>query len=137
MNDALLLPPVPLPDPDSQGFWDALAADELAICRCADCRRWMQPPMERCRYCGGETAFEPVSGRGSVFSYIVVRHPAVPGHTPPYVVVLVDLDEEPGVRLTGIIDADPADVQIDMAVRADIREIGASGINGVFFVPAT
>jgi uncharacterized OB-fold protein len=134
MNDALLLPPIPLPDVESQGFWDALGAGHVAICRCTACRLWMQPPLEHCRGCGSNTAFERASGNGTVFSFIVVRHPAVPGHMPPYVVALVELDEQPGLRLTGILDLEPEEVEVGMAVQADIREIGAAGINGVWWV---
>lgn len=131
---ALLLPPVPIPDVDSQGFWHALAANRVDICRCTECRTWMQPPLEHCRRCGADTRFETASGSGTVFSFIVVRHPAVPGHVPPYVVALVELDEQPGLRLTGILDVDPDLVAIDMAVTADIRPVGKSGINGIWWV---
>jgi len=136
MTDALLLPPVPRPDVESQGFWDALAADRLDMCRCTECRQYLQPPLEHCRHCAAPTRFETVSGRGSVFSYIVVRHPAVPGHLPPYVIALVELDEQAGLRLTGILDLDPSQVQIGMPVAADIRAVGESGINGVWWVAA-
>lgn len=132
--EVLLLPPIPVPDVESQGFWDALADDRLDLCRCTECRTWMQPPLEHCRRCGAETAFEPASGNGTVYSFIVVRHPAVPGHVPPYVVAMVELDEQPGLRLTGILDLDPDAVEIGMAVTADIREIGDSGINGVWWL---
>jgi uncharacterized OB-fold protein len=131
---ALLLPPVPVPDADSAGWWEALAGGTLAICRCRGCRRWLHPPLEACRHCGAPTALEPVSGRGTIFSFIVVRHQAVPGHTPPYVVAIVDLDEQRGLRLTGRVDADPARVTIGAAVRAEIRAIGDSGFSGPTFV---
>lgn len=134
--DAFLLPPLPRPDLESQGFWDGLAADRLDLCRCTACRTWMQPPLERCRRCGAETAFETTSGRGTVFSHIVVRHPAVPGHPPPYVIALVDIDEQPGVRLTGVLDVDPeATIEIGMPVVAEIRDIGDSELKGVWWVP--
>lgn len=132
--EVLLLPPIPVPDVESQGFWDALADDRLDLCRCTECRTWMQPPLEHCRRCGAETTFEPASGNGTVYSFIVVRHPAVPGHIPPYVVAMVELDEQPGLRLTGILDLDPDAVEIGMAVTADVREIGDSGINGVWWL---
>ena len=76
----LQTPPQPAPDADSAGFWAATAAGELRLCRCADCRRWHQPPLERCPACGGATGFELVSGCGRIKSFIVVRHPAVPGY---------------------------------------------------------
>ena len=83
MTDALRLAPVPVIDPDSAAYWESLRQGTLAICRCTECRRWMHPPLERCRYCGGASAVEPVSGVGSVYSFIVVRRAMVPGFPPP------------------------------------------------------
>ena len=134
MTDTVrLLPPVPVVDTDSAGYWQALERGVFAICRCSACRLWMHPPLERCRRCGAETAFEGVSGRGTVFTYIVVRHPSVPGFVPPYVVALVELDEQPGLRLSAIVQADPAKVTIGAPVRAVIREIGRSGFSSPVF----
>ena len=59
--------------------------------------------------------FEEVSGDGTIFSYIVVRQALVPGRVPPYVVGLVELVEQPGLRINAVIDADPADVRIGQA----------------------
>jgi len=122
----LQTPPQPAPDADSAGFWAATAAGELRLCRCADCRRWHQPPLGRCPACGGATGFELVSGCGRIKSFIVVRHPAVPGYLEdlPYVVAIVDLDEQEGLRLPGrLLDADPARVDVGRAVRAEIVDL--------------
>lgn len=132
-TDAATLPPVPVPDPVSAGYWESLAGGVFAICRCGDCRRWMHPPQETCRYCGGLTAFEAVTGVGTVFSFIVVRHQSIPGHVPPYVVAIVELDEQPGLRLTALVEAEPSDVAIGAPVRAVIREIGTSGFHAPSF----
>ena len=69
-------PAVPRGDPDSAGFWAAVDGGSLALCRCEECSAWLQPPLERCRHCGGATTFVPASGHGVVYSYIVVRHPS-------------------------------------------------------------
>ena len=120
-------------DPDSAGFWAAVDAGALALCRCAECRSWLQPPLERCRHCGAATAFEPATGRGVVYSYIVVRHKGI---TPfaddvPYVVVLVELDE--GVRLPGrLLDGPDSGVQIGQAVNVEIVD-SPSGEQNVAF----
>ncbi len=108
------VPPQPVPDPDSVGYWDALAGGGLALCRCATCRTWMHPPLERCRRCGGATAFEPVSGAGAVHSFIVMHRASVPGQGPgPHVIAVVDLDDAPGARLSGrVAGAGPGDVTI-------------------------
>jgi uncharacterized OB-fold protein len=126
MIDTPLTPPVPAPDPDTAGYWEALNGGKLAICRCADCRTWMHPPLETCRHCCGETRFEAVSGQGTVYSFIVVRRQSVPGFVPPYVVGVVEIVEQPGVRLTGVIEADPTEVAIGQPVRAVIRSIAGS-----------
>jgi uncharacterized OB-fold protein len=119
--------PVPIPDPDTEAFWQATAEGQFALCRCGSCRTWMHPPLERCRRCGGPTAFEPVSGRGQVFSFIVVRHQAVPGHPVPYVVALVELEEQTGLRVTGVLQADPDTVTMGAPVEVSLAPVGESG----------
>ncbi len=103
------VPPQPHPDLDSASFWTATAEGRLELCRCTACERWHQPPLERCRECDAATSFIPISGTGTLRSFIVVRHPAVPGYLEelPYVVGLVDLDEQEGLRLPGrLLDVD-------------------------------
>ncbi len=132
--DMLGVPPQPAPDADSQGFWDATASGELVICRCQSCRLWLQPPLERCRVCAGQTAFERVSGTGEVYTFIVVRQPSVPGYLEhlPYVVVIVELDEQKGLRLPSRLDGvDPGKVRIGMRVRAELVPLAG----GDFTVP--
>ncbi|EKF21146.1 hypothetical protein C731_4849 [Mycolicibacterium hassiacum DSM 44199] len=94
------------------------------LCRCDDTGRWIHPPLERSRFTGGPVHFEEVSGNGSIFSFIVVRQALVPGRTPPYVIGLVELDEQPGLRINAVIDADPAAVRIGARVRLRIAELG-------------
>ena len=128
--------PIPVPDADSAGFWAAARDGTLAIARCTECRTWLHPPLERCRRCGGAITFEPVSGDGTLFSFIVVRHPAVPGHEIPYVVALVELAEQPGLRMTAVLDADPDAVKIGMPVRARLVKVGTDGLQAPEFAPA-
>lgn len=126
-------PPVPLPDVDSGGYWEAAAQGRLDIARCATCRRWQHPPSETCRTCGGALCYEPVSGRGTVFSCIVVRQPTVPGRMPPYVVALVELEEQPGLRLSGVVQDAVEDVPIGTPVEARLARIGDSDLFGPEF----
>jgi uncharacterized OB-fold protein len=99
----------------------------------------LQPPLERCRRCGGETAFEDVSGRGTVHSYIVVHHPSVPGylHDLPYLVALVELVEQAGLRLPGRLDGvQPDEARIGMLVEADIVPLPGGDHSVAVFRPA-
>lgn len=109
-------PPAPLVDDDSLGFWEAAREGRLVQCRCTACSTWLPRPMKECP-CGAETSFEAVSGRGTVYSHIAVRHPSVPAFAAlvPYAIALVELEEGP--RVPGIVlDAAPEDVRIGAAV---------------------
>jgi uncharacterized OB-fold protein len=122
---AVQIPPQPVPDCDTQGFWDATAAGNLALCRCVECGTWMHPPLERCRACGGPTRFDPVAGTGTVYSFIVLHRESVPGQGPgPHVLAEIDLDGVLGVRLTGrVVGVDPADVKVGARVSARIVDV--------------
>ncbi len=119
-------PPQPVPDVDTEGFWQATAEGRLALCRCTECGLWLQPPLERCRRCAGATAFEEVAGTGTIYSFIVQRQPSVVGYQDaiPYVVALVELDEQTGLRLpTRIVGLEPEDVAVGMRVRAELVDL--------------
>lgn len=116
-------PPQPLPDADSQGFWDATAEGRLTVCHCQQCGNWMMPPLERCRRCAGPTAFDDIAGTGTLYSFIVQHHRSVPGYFDriPYVVGLMQIDEQDRVRIPGqVVGIDPADVKCGMRVRAEL-----------------
>lgn len=123
MTNALGTPPQPVTDADTAGFWDATADGRLAICRCQSCGLWLQPPLEHCRICAGPTSFEAVHGTGTIYSFIVQRQLAVPGYLDviPYIVALVELDEQPRLRLPGrVVDITPEAVTCGMRVRAGL-----------------
>ena len=62
------------------------------------------------------------SGRGTVFSYVVHRHPPVPGRELPILLVLVDLEE--GVRMVGeLVETDAEKIEVGMPVVVDFRRI--------------
>lgn len=137
--DALGVPPQPSPDVDSQGFWDATANGQLAICRCQSCGLWLQPPLERCRACAGETAFEQVAGTGEIYTFIVVRQPSVPGYLEdlPYVVAVIELDEQKGLRLPSRLSGvAPEEVAIGMRVRAELVPLAGGEYTVPVFRPA-
>jgi uncharacterized protein len=114
--------PHPAVNRDSSFFWEGTAIGELRIQRCRACNTLRHPPGPVCATCGSyEWDYVVALGRGTIFSFVVQHHPAVPGQDPPFVVVLVDLAE--GTRIIGnLIDADPTDLSIGDAV-------------GVAFVP--
>jgi uncharacterized OB-fold protein len=64
------------------------------------------------------------SGRGTVYSYTVIRQNFSRSfkHLIPYVVALIDLDEGPRL-MTNIIGCAPEDVRIGAAVRAHFEPV--------------
>jgi len=133
---SLSLPPQPRPDPDSEDFWRATEAGRIELCRCRQCGLWHHPPLERCRDCAGETHFEPIQGTGQLHSYIVVRHAAVPGYLDelPYVIGLVELDDQPGLRVVGQLpEVDPAAIEPGSRVQAGIGVLPPGDFHVIHF----
>src|SRR5207247_6921554 len=67
--------PLPRITPDNRPFWDATRRHELALQRCAECRRFRYPPAPVCTECLSERVeWLAVSGRGTVSNFVVVHH---------------------------------------------------------------
>ncbi len=111
-----ILPPI---NDSNRHFWTGGEVGELRMLRCQDCRHWIHPPQASCPQCGGTNLVpEATSGTGSVFTYTVNRHPYSPTVPVPYVIAIVELDDQPGLRFTtNIVHCDPESVTIGMAVR--------------------
>ena len=124
--------PWPLPQiTDENGaFWTGGRDGELLIIRCTSCGYWIHPPTPRCPHCLSD-AVEPqaVSGRGTVYSYTINRQAWVPGLEVPFVIAMVELDEQPGLRLmTNIVDCPTEEVEIGMPVEVAFVERGEAFI---------
>ena len=132
----------PLPDtdwPPTREFWAAAARGELAVPRCDACRRWVWYPDGTCRFCGAQScAWTPLSGRGRLFSWSVVRRAFIPqlAADVPYVPALVAIDEDPAVRIVSrIVDCEPARLRVDMPVRVVFRALRFPGVAGEVTAP--
>jgi len=119
-------PPLPELQFENVPFWTGGARGELLITRCKSCAHWIHPPLPRCPKCRSpEVAAEPVSGRARVHTFTVNRHPWFPGQQVPYVLAIVELVEQSGLRLTTrLVDIPPNAVRIGMPVRAQFEQAG-------------
>ncbi|MGH3170219.1 MAG: OB-fold domain-containing protein [Trebonia sp.] len=109
---------------DTAFFWEGTASRELRIQRCAKCGTLRHPPGPMCPKCGtpADGGYTVASGAGTVYSYVVHRHPPVPGKRLPMVIALVELPE--GVRVLGELHGvQPERVGIGMPVRAAFDRI--------------
>ncbi len=107
MSKPAPLPPRPVPDTDTQPFWDGVARRRLLVQRCAGCRMWIWQPKPVCPRCRtDDPTWTEVTGDGRVASWTVIHPPVLPvwEDAVPFVVLLVELDE--GVRMIGqLVDA--------------------------------
>jgi uncharacterized protein len=85
-------------------FWEGVARGELRVQSCVRCNRLRFPPRPFCPWCqSAETAWQPMSGRGTLWSYVIAHPPLVPpfADLAPYNVIVVALEEDPHIRMTG------------------------------------
>jgi uncharacterized protein len=114
---------------DSAPFWAGTQRGQLLMQRCGSCRRWRFPPRPMCPHCRSVAVdWEPVSGRGTIWSFVVPHAPLLPAYErrSPFAVILVQLDEDPTLRLTGnlltsvdghVDEIDPASIEIGQRVQ--------------------
>jgi len=128
-----------LPDPDDADaapFWAGTARGELLVQTCADCGTRRIPPRPMCFACRSlRHEWRPLSGRGRVWSFVVPHPPLLPAYQElaPYNVVVIELDDGPGLRLVGnlvaspdgaINEVDPAAIRIGQPVRVVFQRCG-------------
>lgn len=97
---------------------------DLLGSKCSQCGKYFHPKRYLCLNCGGQNLTEVMlSKRGKVRTYTVV-HKGFPFLlvSPPFVIAVVDLPEEVGVRT--ILDCKPEQVQIGMDVEIAGKSVG-------------
>ncbi len=119
--------PLPLPDMESRAYWQGARRHELVILRCAACGFYIHYPKAVCPCCGAGTILPSrVSGRGVIHSYTVTHHKAAPGFAEriPFVVALVELEEQAGLRIVAnILGCPPDAVRIGLLVEVVFEEV--------------
>lgn len=113
----------PMVNRDSEFFWEGTRKGELRIQRCGACGELRHPPGPMCPACGAaEPDYVVARGTGSVYSFVVHRHPPVPGKELPILIALVELDE--GVRMVGeLLDIADEEVEIGMPVEVSMVRV--------------
>ena len=127
MESGFLLPG--LGDPEAAPFWEGCKRGELLVQTCGACGARRIPPRPMCPVCRStETVWSAVSGRGTIWSFVVPHPPLLPAYAElaPYNVITVALDDDPNLRMVGnlvasetggIDEIDPASIRIGEPVR--------------------
>lgn len=117
--------PLPRPSEDTAPYWEAAHRGELRMQACADCGHIRFPPSLLCPRCLSEKAeWQQLSGRGKVYSWIVVhqsQHPAFNADT-PYNVVIVELEEGPRLH-SQLVDCPNDQIRIGMPVEVVFERV--------------
>ena len=124
---AITAPPV---TPEAEPFWAAAGRGELMVKACTACREVHFYPRAICPFCGSDrTEWRRASGRGTVYSYSVMRRAEV-----PYAIAYVTLEEGP-TMVTNLVDCDLDGIRIGQAVRV-VWKPTAGGPPVPMFTPA-
>jgi uncharacterized OB-fold protein len=121
-----MLPPL---DAANRLYWTSGRDGRLSLLRSRATGRWVHP------FWGvseddPDLAAEAVSGLGAVFTFTVNLQPYVPQAPPPYIIAIVQLDEQDDLRLaTNLVNCDPDEVAIGARVRVRFEP------HGEHFVP--
>jgi uncharacterized OB-fold protein len=121
--------PLPIPDEQSAPFWKAAAQGILTVARCSRCQMFTHPPDVVCPHCHStepDFVFTPVSGRGTIRSWTVMRQSFLPGFDGdvPFLLVDVELEEQTDLRIIGrLMDGPGVGIKIGMFVRVAFEKL--------------
>jgi hypothetical protein len=103
-----------------------MRSHRLEIQRCDGCRTFRFPVKPICPRCHSwSSTWTEVSGKGRVCSWVTTHHVTHPAFARrlPYVVLYVELAEQPGLMMYGNLRPETADVRSGMAVRAVFDDV--------------
>ena len=118
-------------DRDSAPHFRGRLERRLLANRCQECGTWHHPPKPVCPAClSDRVEATEVSGQGTVFMTVFLHQgPPAEGvdYSTPYPVVTVELDEQPGLRLSSTVVGSPNDdIRIGRRVTLDWIERGGA-----------
>lgn len=116
--------PAPRPDEESGRYWAATLEGRLLVQRCERNGHHQLYARHHCVVCRSPVSWTESSGRGTVYSYTVIRQNPSRSfrHLIPFVVALVDLEEGPRL-MTNIVGCDPEDVSIGAPVKVRFEPV--------------
>ena len=119
--------PVPVPQPESDHYWEQAAQGKLVLQRCKDCDSVQFYPRVLCVACQSrDLEWIESAGRGTLFTFSVVHQPPHPGFREdvPYIAAIVELAE--GVKMPSQvigIEPDPEQLHIGMPLEVAFEQV--------------
>jgi hypothetical protein len=120
-------PVLPYATIDTKPFWDGCLEGRLLLQRCSTCGALRHPPSPICPTCLSDAhEWIPARGRGSVYTFTVVREPRRGWEKlTPYVLAVIALEEGPHV-LSNVINIASEQVVIGMPVEMTFAALDGS-----------
>lgn len=122
--------PIPVPQPESDHYWEQAAAGKLVFQRCNDCDSVQFYPRVLCTACNSRSMdWAESSGKGTLFTFSIVHQPPHPGFREdlPYITAIVELED--GVKMPSQvigIEPDPDQLSIGMSLEVAFEQITES-----------
>ncbi len=122
--------------PENEHYWKGGARGELCFLRCGDCATWVHPPSPVCPDClSRRLTPAAVSGRARLLTWTENHQPWIPGFEPPYLIAIVEIEEQPGLRVTtNLVNCRPDELRADLPVQVRFEE-REDGIHLPLFEP--
>ncbi|WEL57761.1 OB-fold domain-containing protein [Pseudomonas kermanshahensis] len=113
--------PKPGVSDDTRYFWDGCKQGQLLIQRCRQCATLRHPPAPVCIACHSfEWDTLQASGKGQLYSFVVMHYPEVAPFDHPNPIGLIELDE--GVRLiAGLVGVNREDLDIGQRMQVEFQ----------------
>jgi uncharacterized OB-fold protein/acyl dehydratase len=121
---------------DNQWWWEGCDRGEILIQKCSSCGKLRHPARPICCHCQSlEWESIVARGKGTIYSYVVMHYPEIPGYDYPLAVGVIELEE--GTRLVANIEGiDHDKLEIGMAVQGAIEAVDDE-LNLPIFRPAS
>lgn len=115
--------PLPQLTDSNRFFWTSGEDGKLRFLKCDDCANLIHPPVPICGKClSRRQSVTEVSGRATLAAVTVNHQQWLPMIEPPYVIALVEIDEQPDVRLTtNIVGCNEDELRIGMPLQVDFE----------------
>lgn len=98
-------------------MWETIRDRRWSLQRCDKCGQYRYPPAPNCPNClSFDSTWQPLSGRGTILSWVVFHRQYLPEYPAPYNVVAVQLAEGP-IVISNLIGEEPQGSWIGRGVR--------------------
>jgi uncharacterized OB-fold protein len=88
-------------------MWHSIGTEQWQLQQCGNCGEYRYPPAPICPHClSMDYAWQPLSGRGTILSWVVFHRQYFPDYPAPYNAVAVQLAEGP-IIISNLIGEQP------------------------------